>query len=81
MYKMYLLKAAEMGVVEAQHNLGLEYVSGDHFPKDEVKALAWFIHAGAHGFVYSKYNLSKMLSTGTACGKVKPNKEASLVYL
>jgi TPR repeat protein len=81
MYKKYLLIASEMGVTEAQHNLGLEYLSGVHFPKDEVKAIAWFLHASAHGFVFSKYNLSKIFAEGTYCGRVKPNKNASLTLL
>lgn len=81
MYKKYLVKASESGVVEAQHNLGIEYTKGEHFPKDEVKALAWFLQAAAHGFVYSKYNLSRILSQGSSCGRIQPNKKASLVYL
>jgi len=81
MYKKYLLKAAEMGVIEAQHNLATEYATGEQFLKDEVKALAWFLQAAAHGFIYSKYNLSKILAQGTSCGRLKPNPKASLVYL
>lgn len=34
MYKNYLLKASEAGIIEAQHNLALEYVKGEFFPKD-----------------------------------------------
>lgn len=34
MYRKYLFLAAEEGVIEAQHNLGLEYASGEHFPKN-----------------------------------------------
>ena len=51
LYLKYLKLAAETGIIEAQHNLGCEYLEGKSLPKDEVKALAWFIHAGANGFV------------------------------
>lgn len=43
--------------------------------------MAWFIQASAHGFVYSKYNLSQIFKQGTSCGSIKPNPKASLVYL
>lgn len=46
--------AAESGVMQAQHNLGCEYLEGGKVKKDEVKALAWFMHAGANGFIESK---------------------------
>jgi TPR repeat protein len=47
----YLKLAAESGIIEAQHNLGCEYLDGLRLKKDEVKALAWFLHAGANGFI------------------------------
>lgn len=34
LYKKYLLLAAEEGVIEAQHNLALEYLNGEHFVKN-----------------------------------------------
>lgn len=49
-------KAAELGSLEAQHNLAVEYLEGTKIEKNEVKALAWFIHAGAHGFAHSNVN-------------------------
>lgn len=43
--------------------------------------MAWFIHASAHGFIFSKYNVSRILAQGSSCGRLKPNPKASLVYL
>jgi TPR repeat protein len=43
-----------MGVIEAQHNLAIEYLSGSLIKKNEMKAFAWFIHAGQLGFPHSK---------------------------
>ena len=49
--------AAEAGAMEAQHNLGCEYLDGKQLPKDEVKALTWFLHAAVYGFVQAKVHL------------------------
>lgn len=37
----YTKRAAEMGLVDAQHNLGVMYREG-HVRKDHIKSLAWF---------------------------------------
>lgn len=50
----YTKRAAELGLIEAQHNLGCMYMEGEIVPYDGLKALAWFTHAGAHGFAHSK---------------------------
>ena len=68
-----------LGVVEAQHNLALEYMQGGAVKKDEIKALSWFLHAGACGFPHSKYNAGLILLKGTDCGKLKPNLKGALV--
>ncbi len=51
MYIKYLRLAAEAGVIEAQHNLGCEYLEGKIVNKNDVKALGWFVHAGANGYI------------------------------
>lgn len=43
--------------------------------------MAWFIQASAYGFIYSKYNLSRIMLNGTSCGRLKANPRAALVYL
>jgi len=75
-----------LGVVEAQHNLALEYMQGGAVKKDQIKALSWFLHAGACGFPHSKvppsitkYNAGLILLKGTDCGKLKPNLKGALV--
>jgi len=57
LYLKYLKLAAETGIIEAQHNLGCEYYEGKIVTKDEVKALAWFMHAAANGYVESKVSI------------------------
>ncbi len=77
----YTRKAAEMGLPEAQHNLGVFYLEGKITKQDSLKALAWFSHAGAHGFVHSQYNAAKMYINGTEDGVVKINYKAALIWL
>lgn len=43
---IYTKKAAELGLIDAMHNLGVMYQEGVIVEKDEMKALAWFNHAG-----------------------------------
>ena len=54
---------------------------GAIFPKNDIKALGWFMNASAHGFIYSKYNAAKILEKGSECKKLKPNLKASIVLL
>lgn len=46
----YMKKSAEMGLLDAQHNLGVMYKEGRLIKKNDKKALAWFTHAGTFGF-------------------------------
>jgi TPR repeat protein len=59
------VKAAELGVLEAQHNLAMNYIYGHVFPKDEVLGLAWLMKSSYNGFTISKFNLSKLLLYGS----------------
>ena len=45
-----LVKAAESGDAEAQHNLGRAYETGRGVAKDEAQALAWYRKAAAQGW-------------------------------
>lgn len=38
---------------------------GETVPKNEFKALGWFMNAGGFGFGYSKFNAAKILAQGT----------------
>ena len=73
LYLKYLKMAAEAGVIEAQHNLGCEYLDGKRMPKDEVKALAWFLHASANGFIESKVNRQKISIMSYTCSLMARN--------
>ena len=81
LYILYLKKAAEMGLTEAQHNLAVEYMNGTHIKKDEVKALGWFVHAAGTDFVPSKHNAALLFLRGTECGTLKPNPHYALHIL
>jgi TPR repeat protein len=49
----YTKQAAELGLTEAQHNLGCMYMEGEITKYDSLKALSWFSYAGAAGFHHS----------------------------
>ncbi|CAD8208114.1 unnamed protein product [Paramecium octaurelia] len=74
----YTKKAAEMGLLDAQHNLGVIYREGRITKKDDFKALAWFTHAGNLGFPLSQFNAGMMYWEGA--DKIKSNKKAALVW-
>jgi len=81
-----LKKAAELGVVEAQHNLTLEYMNDGSLTKGEMNAFSWLMYAGACGFLDAKvimlsmqYNAAMILLNCTYCGRLKPNLKAALV--
>ena len=78
---IYHFKAAELGLIDAMHNLGVLYNEGRIIMKDELKALAWFNHAGNHGFTPSMYNAAMIFYKGTSDNFVSPNKKAALVLL
>ncbi|KRX01629.1 hypothetical protein PPERSA_03713 [Pseudocohnilembus persalinus] len=80
LYYYYTKKAAEMGVVEAQHNLGLIYLEGKSVKFDAIKALAWFTQAGAQNFQISLFNCAQLYLEGSKDGKIKQNYKAALIY-
>eukprot|EP01016_Furgasonia_blochmanni_P014549 TRINITY_DN1764_c0_g2_i4.p1 TRINITY_DN1764_c0_g2~~TRINITY_DN1764_c0_g2_i4.p1 ORF type:complete len:297 (-),score=57.20 TRINITY_DN1764_c0_g2_i4:156-1046(-) len=77
----YTKTAAEMGLIEAQHNLACMYLEARIVGYDSLKALAWFTHAGAGGFVHSQYNAAKLFLEGSKDKKVKQNLAAALTWL
>lgn len=78
---LYTKKAAELGLTEAQHNLGCMYLEGRICEYSSIKALSWFKHAGAHGFVHSNYNAAKIFISGSNDGGVSVNYLAALNLL
>ena len=77
----YTKKAAELGLIEAQHNLACMYLEGKICEYSSIKALAWFKHAGAHGFIHSNYNAAKIFLEGSSDGIVKKNYFAGISLL
>ena len=84
----YMRRAAEGGLTEAQHNVGVMYMQGVYkLPEDttktvdEVKALAWFMKASSRGYYESTINAMHILSRGTKCRSIPPNKTAALLCL
>ncbi|EGR28438.1 nol1 nop2 sun family protein, putative [Ichthyophthirius multifiliis] len=69
---LYMKKAAELGLVEAQHNLG-QY--------NPLKALAWFTQAASAEFIHSMYNAAQLYLEGSEDGQIKINLKAGLVWL
>ena len=60
-----LLKAGESGSLEAQHQLGAVYATGDWSgPRDTVRAAEWYRRAADRGHPYAQYNLGFMYLRG-----------------
>lgn len=79
----YLKQAAEGGLAEAQHNLGVLYLEGHKLlgGPDSFKALCWFSKAGSQGFIHSQFNAAKLFASGSEDKKVKKNLRAAMVWL
>lgn len=60
-----LTRAAELGYIEAQRELGCLYALGeDGFPKDQVLARLWYGRAANQGHADAQYNYGFMLWLG-----------------
>ena len=65
-----MIKAAESGDLEAQHNVGACYATGDwDGPKDETEAIKWYTRAADAGHPLSQYDLGFMLILGEGTDK------------
>ena len=68
-----MIEAAESGDLEAQHNLGACYATGDwDGPKDEAEAIMWYTRAADSGHPESQYDLGFMLILGEGTEKDVP---------
>ena len=71
-----LLKAAaEIGLLEAQHNLAVEYIEQG----EELKALAWFLNAAKYNFFPSMVNVGMIFLKGNK--QILPNPLAAYIWL
>ena len=61
----FLVRAAELGSVEAQRDLGCFYAIGEYgFSRDEVLGRLWYGRAAAQGHADAQYNYGLMLLYG-----------------
>lgn len=67
-------KAALLGHVKAQSQLGLMYRLGEGVTKDLCLSASWFKQAAEHGFSHAQYNYGSCLDNGE--GVVQNNLEA-----
>ena len=61
----YLKRAAEEGLIHAQHLLGVAYYEGHAVPKNDKLSLAWFREAARNGYPLSFINAGEMLTLGS----------------
>jgi hypothetical protein len=60
-----LLKAGELGSLEAQRDLGALYATGDWTgPRDAARAVEWYLRAAERGHADAQYNLGFMYLLG-----------------
>jgi TPR repeat protein len=74
-----LLKAGELGSVEAQRDLGVLYATGDWTgPHDAVRGAEWYRRAAERGHAEAQYSLGFMYLRGEG---VEPDPAKGLVWL
>ncbi len=59
-----LIEAAEAGDMEAQYQLGIQYLFGTDVPQDPAKAAGWFKKAADQGLVPAIRELGILMSSG-----------------
>ena len=70
-----LQKAAELGDIKAQYNLGVSYMNGVGVPQDDEQAFFWFRRSAENGLAYAQTNLATMYLRGK--GTVQDYQEAA----
>jgi TPR repeat protein len=71
-------KAAEQGLVEAQHNLGLMYDKGEGVLENDKTAVKWYTKAAGQGYAKAQPNLGLMYEYGK--GVLTDNRRAYMWY-
>ena len=56
--------AAQQGLAQAQHNLGVLYDNGSGVAQDYGEAVRWYFLAADQGLAQAQYNLGAMLYNG-----------------
>lgn len=57
-------RAADLGLANAQANLGALYLAGDGVEQDPKQAARWFARAAHQGHVVSQYELALLFEEG-----------------
>ncbi len=71
-------QAAQAGDMEAQYQLGVQYLYGTDVPKDPAKAAEWFKKAADQGLVPAIRELGILIASGEG---VTPNPEEGAILL
>ena len=61
--------AAEQGLAQAQHNLGVMYVNGEGVPQNSAEAARWSRMAAEQGLAQAQFNLGLMYAKGDGVPK------------
>lgn len=62
--RFYLIQSANAGQPDAQHIVGLRYLTGQGFPADTAMSLYWIEKAASQGHLQANYNLGIFLING-----------------
>jgi TPR repeat protein len=62
-------KAAEQGLAEAQHDLGVMYDKGRVVPQDYTEAVKWYLKAAEQGHDFAQRRLGRMYHIGLGLPK------------
>jgi TPR repeat protein len=62
-------KAADLGLADAQVNLGFLYNGGQGVPKDGAEAAKWYRRAAEQGHAMAQFNLGLMYAKGQGIAK------------
>lgn len=66
---IYLLKAAEKGMAQAQLEIGVLYSKGDGVRKDDYQAVKWYRLAAGQGNATAEWNLAQCSMNGTGINR------------
>ncbi len=69
----YILKAARLGLTEAQYNIGVMYSNGTGTKKSAKKALYWYRKSANQGHISAQYNLGIIYYYGNDVEKNQKN--------
>jgi TPR repeat protein len=77
-----LLKAAELGNVEAMYCLAHCYEKGLHgFKSSQTNAFAWFLESGSKNYYPALLEVVRFFTTGAEDGSVQVNDKGSEEYM